>query len=78
MTIAVVTEKNNTVVVRTESPKVVLTGIMGPPGKSVLSEMQDVDVSQLGAGSLLIYNTQTEKWTATTLLSQQIVDSGQY
>lgn len=78
MTITVVTEKNNTVVVRTEDSKVITTGIMGPPGKSLLSAMTDVDMSQLNPGSLLVYNTQTQKWTSTTLLNQQVVDSGQY
>lgn len=78
MTTAIVTDKHNTVVVRTESPKVVLTGIMGPPGKSTIEGLEDVDVSQLNSGSLLVYNTQTQKWTSTTLLNQQVVDSGQY
>jgi len=78
MTTTVVTEKHNTVVIRTETPKVILTGIMGPPGKSTITAMEDVDVSQLNSGSLLVYNTQTQKWTSTTLLNQQVVDSGQY
>lgn len=78
MTTAIVTDKHNTVVVRTELSKVVLTGIMGPPGKSTIEGLEDVDTSTLSAGSILVYNPQTEKWTSTTLLNQQVVDSGQY
>ena len=78
MTTAIVTDKHNTVVVRTESPKVVLTGIMGPPGKTTLTALDDVDTSQLNSGSLLVYNTQSQKWISTILLNQQVVDSGQY
>lgn len=78
MTQAIVTEKHNTVVVRTESPKVILTGIMGPPGKSTIQGLEDVDISSLANGSILVYNPQTEKWTSTVLLNQQVVDSGQY
>jgi hypothetical protein len=88
MTTTVVTEKNNTVVIQSTQSQVVtqqpvtttiITGIMGPPGSSAnLSELGDVDVSTLNAGSVLVYNSQTQKWNSTTLLDQQIVDSGQY
>jgi hypothetical protein len=52
--------------------------MLGPRGAASFAELQDIDLSQLGAGSLLIYNTQTQKWTATTLLDQQTVESGQF
>ena len=77
-TVTIQTEKNNTVVVRTETTRTIVTGIMGPPGKTSLTQLDDVDTSQLNTGSLLIYNTQSQKWTSTTLLNQQVVDSGQY
>jgi hypothetical protein len=77
-TVVIQTEKHNTVVVRTETPKTIVTGMMGPPGKSTMAGLEDVDMSTLTAGSILIYNTQTERWTSTTLLNQQVVDSGQY
>lgn len=77
-TVTIQTEKNNTVVVRNEAPKTIITGIMGPPGKTTLTALEDVDTSQLNTGSLLVYNTQSQKWISTTLLNQQIVDSGQY
>lgn len=87
MTQAVVTEKNNTVVIQPPQPapiqkiqetRVLVTGVMGPPGKTTINGMEDVDVTTLTPGSMLVYNQITEKWTSTTLLNQQIVDSGQY
>lgn len=77
-TITIQTEKHNTVVVKTETPKTIVTGMMGPPGKTVLSELADVDSTVLATGSVLVYNPQNQKWISTTLLNQQIVDSGQY
>jgi hypothetical protein len=52
--------------------------MMGPPGSTTINGMADTDVSNLTAGSLLVYNTQTAKWTSTTLLNQQYVDCGQF
>lgn len=87
MTETVVTTSNNTVVVdNTVNQTVVdanpttliVTGMMGPPGSTTISGMTDTDVSNLTAGSLLVYNTQTAKWTSTTLLNQQYVDCGQF
>jgi hypothetical protein len=78
MTQAIVTEKNNTVVINTQMPKTIVTGIMGPPGKSTINALEDVDVTSLNAGSILVYNAQTQKWISTTLMNQQIIDSGQY
>jgi hypothetical protein len=88
MTTTVVVDKNstvtirdqsvNTVVVRDETPRTVITGIMGPPGKTTINALEDVNISQLTTGSILVYNSQTQTWTSTTLLNQQIVDSGQY
>lgn len=78
MTTTVVTNKGNTVVIREESPKTIVTGIMGPPGKDTVAALEDVDLAQLTSGSILVYNSQTQKWVSTTLLNQQTVDSGQY
>lgn len=87
MTETVVTTSNNTVVVDNASVQtvvdtnpttVIVTGLMGPPGSTTINGMADTDVSNLTAGSLLVYNTQTAKWTSTTLLNQQYVDCGQF
>ena len=88
MTEVVVTDQTRTVVVEdsgspavvTENsrPQVIVTGLMGPPGASSFAQLQDIDLTQLGSGSTLVYNTQTQKWTATTLLDQQVIESGQF
>jgi hypothetical protein len=83
----VVTDKHNTVVseklqtqvvVQIDQPHVIVTGMMGPGGVSSLQGLQDVDLTNLINGALLVYNTSNQKWTATNLLEQQIVESGQY
>lgn len=83
----IVTEKNNTViteklqtqvVVKVDQPQIIVTGMMGPGGVSSLQGLQDVDLTNLINGALLVYNINNQKWTATNLLEQQIVESGQY
>lgn len=78
MTQVVVTDTGQTVVVQDSKPTTIVTGLMGPRGAATFGELQDIDLAQLGSGSLLVYNTQTQKWTATTLLDQQVVESGQF
>jgi len=88
MTTTVIVDKNSTVVTQTEQttaiytgntePTTIYTGIIGPPGASNLVQLHDVDSTVLANGSVLVYNPQNQKWTSTTLLNQQIVDSGQY
>jgi hypothetical protein len=92
MTDTVVVDKHNTVVISTPSggtvvesnqqPQVIYTGIMGPagpPGTAIpLSNLQDVDTTILRNGSVLVYNNTNLKWTSTTLLNQQTVDSGEF
>lgn len=74
----IVTDSNNTVVVDRQQSNVVLSGMIGPIGVTALSGLTDIDLAQLAAGSVLVYNTGTQKWTATNLLDQQIVESGQF
>lgn len=78
MSKTVVVDANQTVVIRDPSGRTVVSGMLGPAGASSFAQMQDIDLAQLGSGSLLVYNTQTQKWTATTLLDQQTVESGQF
>ena len=66
-------------VVTTSNPEVVVTGIMGPPGISgSITQSPDVDATNLINGSTLVYSTVVEKWVATTLLENQILESGQF
>jgi hypothetical protein len=74
----IVTDQNNTVVVDNRQPKVVVSGMIGPVGVTNLSGLMDINLNQLAAGSVLVYNAGTEKWTATNTLEQQIVESGQF
>jgi|APGre2960657404_1045060.scaffolds.fasta_scaffold21953_2 hypothetical protein len=56
-------------------------GIQGASGAVVpLSENVQVDIVSEGLnnGSLLVYKTNTSKWTATKTLDLQIVDSGEF
>lgn len=90
MTETVVTEQGNTsivpapepqtIVTQTTSIQTIVTGIMGPSGSSnaAVNTLPDVDVSQLSSGALLVYNTQTQKWTATKVLQEQTIECGQF
>jgi len=82
----IVTEVNNTVVIERKEPavvssqsqtKIVVGGMIGPH-VTTLKGLSDLDITNLTGGSLLVYNAGTEKWTATTELNQQVVDSGQF
>jgi hypothetical protein len=56
-------------------------GIQGASGAlSPLSENTQVDIVSEGLnnGSLLVYKTNTSKWTATKTLNLQTVDSGEF
>lgn len=88
MTDTIITDGNNTVIVTDSSAQtivrdvpstqIVVTGIMGPPGASTFADLKDIDLTGIGPGSILVYNTISEKWTATNLLEQQILEAGQY
>jgi hypothetical protein len=56
-------------------------GIQGASGASVpISENVQVDIVSEGLnnGSMLVYKTNTSKWTATKTLNLQVVDSGEF
>ena len=88
MTDIVVTSSNNTavssnpainqVVTGDNSSTVILTGMMGPAVTPSISQSNDVDMSQLRDGGVLVYNILTNKWTATNLLDKQIFEAGQF
>lgn len=58
--------------------RIITSGMMPPPVANSLTNSLDVDVSQLQDGGVLIYNTQTNKWTATNLLDKQVFEAGQF
>lgn len=58
--------------------------VVGTPVKRVsavgntIETLNDVDISQRTNGSILIYNTTTGKWTASTDLEEQNINGGSY
>ena len=58
--------------------QVVTVGIQGPGGPNFVNTAEDVDVTNLTNGSLLIYKTTTQKWTSSTLLENQSMEAGEY
>lgn len=71
-------QNSNVVVSAPVAPTVIVTGLMGPAAVAYLSNISDIDLTQLTGGATLVYNSTTQKWVATTLLDQQIVESGQF
>ena len=56
-------------------------GIQGPAGNVndlAISSMSDTNVTTLENGSVLVYKTNTSKWTSTRLLDQQTMEGGEY
>ena len=83
----IVTEINNAVIIERKEPvvvssqpntQVVVAGMIGPTPQTTIRSLVDVDLSALAAGSLLVYNANNSKWTATNKLEQQVFESGQY
>lgn len=77
---AIITEQDSSTVLvdQEKQPTVIVTGIMGPRGATQIADSSQFDLTQLGSGSTLVYNATTQKWVATNLLDQQIVESGQF
>jgi len=66
------------IVNQTANRKVVTVGVQGPAGPNFVSQAEDVDATTLVNGSLLIYNTTTSKWEASTTLENQNMECGHY
>lgn len=88
MKVIVNRQQNKTVSVNTQgTTEVVSVGILGPvgprgaagpPGPNVISSAEDVDTTILNNGSVLVYKTNTNKWTSTTTLDAQNMDGGEF
>ena len=74
----IVTEKNNQVVIERKEPQVVVAGLMGPAGATTIQALNDVDLTNLTNGGLLVYQTLVQKWVATTTLDAQNMEGGYY
>lgn len=69
--IAVVEYDNNITV-----PSVGIQGISA--SDMSITNMSDVDATNLEDGSVLVYKTNTSKWTSTRLLDQQYMEGGEF
>lgn len=75
---SIIVSSSETVVVSQDTGRVIVTGIMGPPGASSLSELSDVDKTQLVNGATLVYSASNAIWKATNKLDNQILEAGQF
>jgi hypothetical protein len=79
MTQVVVTDKSSTVVVADPSnTRVITAGLMPPSIVSSITNSVDIDTTQLQDGGVLVYNSTTQKWTATNTFEKQIFEAGQF
>jgi hypothetical protein len=81
--IAVVTTNQSSAVVKSQSDiKVPSVGIQGPAGPTSealqLDQLFNVDASSKTNGSVLVYKTNTSKWTSTTTLDAQNMEGGEF
>lgn len=54
-------------------------GIQGLSASDMtVASISDVDASTLENGSVLVYKTNTNKWTSTRLLEQQFMEGGEF
>lgn len=53
-------------------------GPRGIPGPNLINTAEDVDVADLGDGSVLVYATDVGKWKSTKLLEKQTLEGGHY
>lgn len=71
-------QKPQTIVTQNSGIQTIVTGIMGPPGVTTLSNASDVDKTQLTDGAVLVYKADTATWRATNKLDNQILEAGQF
>ena len=68
-----------TVVNSENNPVVTAVGIQGISASDMsLNNLSDVDATNLENGSVLVYKTNTSKWTSTRLLDQQFMEGGEF
>lgn len=68
----------NRVVTDDKPARIITSGMMPPSVVSSITGSGDIDITNLQAGSMLVYNTTTNKWVATRLLDQQTIEAGQF
>lgn len=73
-------ENNMIVTVQQESLVTTTSNLAAPTVVESMSTIGDVDLTTNGKvnGSILIYKTNTNKWTASTTLDAQNMDGGEF
>lgn len=54
------------------------TNLANPSVVESISQIGDVDTTNLSNGAVLVYKSNTNKWVSTTLLDQQHVEAGEF
>lgn len=54
------------------------TNLANPSVVESISQIGDVDTTNLSNGAILVYKSNTNKWVSTTLLDQQHVEAGEF
>jgi hypothetical protein len=80
--IAVVDDPSQSVITATTSDggTTILTGssLSNPQSVDSLSTIGNVDTTTLNNGAVLVYKTNTNKWTSTTTLDAQNMEGGEF
>lgn len=77
--VVIVQDDNSTTVVQQEQDTIAAaTSLYNPLTVPSLSTIGDVDTSILNNGSVLVYKTNTNKWTSTTTLDLQNMEGGEF
>jgi hypothetical protein len=80
--IAVVDDPTQSIITATTSTggTTIVTGssLSNPQSVDSLSAIGNVDTSTLNNGALLVYKTNTNKWTSTTTLDAQNMEGGEF
>jgi hypothetical protein len=77
--VATVTSDDDVVVsVQTTANNTAVSDLYNPLYVPQLGGIGDVDTSQLTNGSVLVYKTNTNKWTSTINLDAQDMDGGEF
>lgn len=77
----ILVDNTNTIVAESSDSITIVTGLIGPKGSDGIDRLNllnDVDISNLQNGSLLIYSNTQNKWFAGNELNNQTLEAGQY
>lgn len=56
----------------------VSTSLANPAVVESFSQIADIDLSELNDNAVLVYKTETNKWTSTTTLQGQSLEGGEF